>query len=146
MAIMAVIVFTGVFAIVLLLSMSFDSSGVESRKKTKQRLDSISLAADRSPQDEGIGLVREELLSSIPWLDRWFQRQDFFAGLRKLLNQADVPWTIIGLLLMSLGSWVVAGAAVFIRTNDPTISILIGAAAAAGPILSVSFNRSHRVE
>jgi tight adherence protein B len=131
---------------VLLLSMSFNSSGVEARKKTKQRLDSISLAADRSPQDEGIGLVREELLSSIPWLDRLFQRQDFFAGLRKLLNQADVQWTIMGLLLMSLGSWVVAGALVFIRTNDPTISILIGAVAAVGPYLFVRFKRSQRLE
>src|SRR5260370_5365592 len=142
MAIMAVIVFTGVFAIVLLLSMSFDSSGVEARKKTKQRLDSISLAADRSPQDEGIGLVREELLSSIPWMNRWLQRQDFFAGLRKLLNQADVQWTIVGLLGMGVASWAVVGAIIFMRTNDPTLSALIGAGAAAGPFLFVRFKRS----
>ena len=146
MPIMAVIVFTGVFAMVLLLSMSFDSSGVEARKKTKQRLDSISLAADRSPQDEGIGLVREELLSSIPWMNRWLQRQDFFAGLRRLLNQADVQWTIVGLLGMSVGSWVVAGALVFMRTNDPVISALVGAGAAAGPFLFVRFKRSQRFE
>jgi tight adherence protein B len=146
MSIMAVVVFTGVFAIVLLLSMSLDSSGVEARKKTRQRLDSISLAADRSPQDEGVGLVREELLSSIPWMNRWLQRQDFFAGLRKLLNQADVQWTIVGLLGMSVGSWVVAGAAVFMRTNDPAVSALIGAGAAAGPFFFVRFKRSQRFE
>jgi tight adherence protein B len=146
MPFMAVIVFTGVFAMVLLLSMSFDSSGVEARKKTKQRLDSISLAADRSPQDEGIGLVREELLSSIPWMNRWLQRQDFFAGLRKLLNQADVQWTIVGLLLTSVASWVVAGAIIFMRTNNPTLSVLIGAGAAAGPLLFVRFKRSQRFE
>jgi hypothetical protein len=83
MPIMAVIVFTGVFAIVLLLSMSFIRPGSR-RRRPARHLDSISLAADRSPQDEGIGLVRGELLSSIPWMNRWLQRQDFFAGLRKL--------------------------------------------------------------
>jgi tight adherence protein B len=142
--ILAVGVFTGVFAIVLLLSMSFDSSGVEARKKTKQRLESISLAAERSPQDEGIGLVREEILSSMPWLNRWLQSQDLFLGLRKMLTQADMQWTIMGLLLMSAGSWVVTGAAVFMRTNDPTLSALIGAGAALGPFLYVRFKRSQR--
>jgi tight adherence protein B len=146
MSVLAVVVFTGVFAIVLLLSMSFDSSGVEARKKTKERLDSISLAADRSPQDEGIGLVREEILSSIPWMNQWLQRQDLFAGLRKLLSQADMQWTIVGLLGMSVASWVVAAAGVFMRTNDPTISALIGAGAAAGPFLFVRFKRSQRFE
>ncbi len=130
----------------LLLSMSFDSSRVEARKKTGQRLDSISLAADRSPEDEGIGLVREELLSSIPWMNRWLQRHDFFGGLRKLLNQADVRWTITGLLGMSLASWAVAGAAVFMRTNNPTLSALIGAGAAVGPFLFLRFKRSQRFE
>src|SRR6266700_7596905 len=143
---LAVVVFASVFAIVLLLSMSFDSSRVESRKKTGQRLDSISLAADRSPQDEGIGLVREELLSSIPWMNRWLQRHDFFGGLRKLLNQADVRWTITGLLGMSMASWAVAGAAVFMRTNNPTLSALIGAGAAVGPFLFLRFKRSQRFE
>lgn len=42
MSAVVVLVFIGVFAVVLLLSMSFDSSGVEARKKTKQRLESIS--------------------------------------------------------------------------------------------------------
>src|SRR4029077_18402107 len=116
----------------------------EARKKTKQRLDSISLAAERSPQDEGIGLVREELLSSMTWMNRWLQSQDVFVGLRKMLTQADMQWTIMGLLLMSAGSLAVAGAAVFIRTNDPTMSALIGAGAALGPFLYVRFKRSQR--
>jgi tight adherence protein B len=146
MPILVVVVFTGVFAIVLLLSMSFDSSGVDVRKKTKQRLDSISLAAARSPQDEGIGLIREELLSSIPWMNRWLQRQDFFARLRKYLKQADLQWTITKLVAMSVAAWVVAGAALFFRTNDATLSTLIGAGAAAGPFLFVRFKRSQRFE
>jgi tight adherence protein B len=146
MPILVVVVFTGVFAIVLLLSMSFDSSGVDVRKKTKQRLDSISLAAARSPQDEGIGLIREELLSSIPWMNRWLQRQDFFARFRKYLKQADLQWTITRLVAMSVAAWVAAGAALFFRTNDATLSTLIGAGAAAGPLLFVRFKRSQRFE
>jgi tight adherence protein B len=146
MPIVVVFVFAGVFAIVLLLSMSFDSSGVEARKKTKQRLDSISLAADRSPLDEGTGLVREELLSSLPWMNRWLQRQDFLGGLRKLLNQAELEWTLVGLFGMCLLAWIAAGGAVFMRTNDPKMAALIGAGAAAGPLLYVRFKRSQRFD
>jgi tight adherence protein B len=146
MSVLAVLVFTGVFAIVLLLSMSIDSSGVEARKQTRQRLDSISLAAERSPQDDDIGLVREELLSSAPWLNQWLQRQDLFAGLRKLLDQAEIHWTVMGLLLMSAASWALSGAAVFMRTDDFMVSALVGAAAAVGPFLFVRFKRTQRFE
>ena len=65
MSAVVVLVFIGVFAVVLLLSMSFDSSGVEARKKTKQRLESISLAAARSPQDEGVGLDTKRRSSAV---------------------------------------------------------------------------------
>src|SRR2546427_10440983 len=109
MSLIIVLVFCAVFAIVLLLSMSFDSSGVQSRKQTQQRLESISLAASRQPQDEAIGLVREELLSSLPLVSQWLQRLDLFAGPRRLLRQADMTWTVMGGLLMSLFSALVAG-------------------------------------
>lgn len=146
MPILVAFVFFGAFAIVLLLSMSFDSSGVQARKKTQERLDSISLAAERSPQDEGIGLVREEILSSIPWVNRWLQRQDLLAGLRKVLNQADLSWTIAGFMAMSLVAAVVVGGAVYMRTNDPPMSVLLGAGAAAGPYLYLRFKRTQRFE
>lgn len=146
MPILVAFVFFGAFAIVLLLSMSFDSSGVQARKKTQERLDSISLAAERSPQDEGIGLVREEILSSIPWVNRWLQRQDLLSGLRKVLNQADLSWTIAGFMAMSLVAAVVVGGAVYMRTNDPPMSVLLGAGAAAGPYLYLRFKRTQRFE
>src|SRR2546427_8510224 len=39
---------------------------VQARKQTQGRLDSISLAAQREPQDEALALLREEYLSSVP--------------------------------------------------------------------------------
>ena len=144
MSMLIVLVFCGVFAIVLLLSMTFDSSGVQSRKQTQQRLDAVSLAADREPQDEAIGLVREELISSLPLLNQWLQRMDLFTGLRRLLNQADMTWTVMGVLLMSLLSAFVAGTAIYLRTNAIFLSVLLGAAASAGPTLYILQKRSQR--
>ena len=79
-------------------------------------------------------------------MNRWLQRQDFLGGLRKLLNQADMGWTLAGLLALTLVAWVVVGAAVFLRTNDPKLATIIGAAAAVGPLLYVRFKRNQRFE
>src|SRR2546427_2039459 len=146
MPLLAIVVFIGAFAIVLLLSMSFDSSGVQSRKQTQQRLESISLARERNPQDEGVNLIREELLSSIPWINRWLQRGDAFGGLRNLLSQADLQWTVLGVLVASMACWVVVGMAVFLRTEVIPLSAVLGAVAAAGPLAFVFAKRSQRFE
>ncbi len=146
MSVIVVAVFAAVFAIILLLSMTFDSSGVQARKQTKERLDSISLAVQRQPEDEGVGLLREELLSSTPWLHQWLQRQNLFAGLRNLLNQADMKWTVGGVVVMSLASWVVVGVAVYLRTNTPLVSVMLGSIGAISPILFISFKRSKRFD
>src|SRR5258708_6830345 len=101
MVFVIVAVFAAVFAIVLVLSMSFDSSGVQARKHTKERLDSISLAAKREPENEGVSLLREELLSSAPWLDQYLRRLDLFGGLRTRLSQADLKWNVVQVLTTS---------------------------------------------
>ena len=144
MSLIIVLVFCGVFAIVLLLSMSFDSSGVRARKQTQQRLESISLAANAEPQDEAIGLLLEEHVAFLPLVNQWLQRLDLFAGLRRLLKQADVTWTVMGVLLMSLVSAFVAGTAVYLRTNGTFLSVLLGAAASTGPMLYILQQRSYR--
>jgi tight adherence protein B len=146
MSLLVIAVFAAVFAIVLLLSMSIDSSGVQARKQTKERLDSISMAVERQPEDEGVGLLREELLSSAPWFYQWLQRQNLFAGLRNLLNQADMKWTVGGVVVMSLASWVVVGVAVYLRTNTPLLSVMLGAIGAISPSLYISFKRSQRFD
>ena len=70
MTVIIIAVFSAVFAIILLLSMSFDSSGVQSRKQTRDRLAAIAPAAALEQQDEGAGLLRDEVHgSSIGWID-----------------------------------------------------------------------------
>src|SRR5437868_4100378 len=111
MSMFVVLVFFGVFAIVLLLSMSFDSSGVQARKETQERLESITLAVNRKPDDEAIGLIREDLLSSLPALNAWLQRLELFGRLRKLLRQAELDWMMTSVLGMSLACAAVIGLA-----------------------------------
>jgi tight adherence protein B len=146
MPFVAVAVFAAVFAIVLLLSMSFDSSGVQKRKQTQERLDSISLAAKRSPEDEGVILLREELLSAIPWVDRLLRRLNVFDGLRELLTQAELSWTVLQVLGTSLATGLVIGVAFYLRTNTPVVSLVVGAAGGTGPVLYILFKRSRRFD
>src|SRR6478672_9724736 len=137
-------VFSAVFAIILLLSMSFDSSGVQARKQTQQRLDSISLAAGRAPEDENISFLREELFSAAPWMDRWLQGMDLFSGLSRLLNQADTKWTVMQTLVASLASAVVVGIAAFLRTDAILFALLLSVAGGASPFLYILYKRSQR--
>jgi len=138
-------VFSAVFAIILLLSMSFDSSGVQSRKQTRDRLAAIAPAAALEQQDEGAGLLRDEVHgSSIGWIDERLKSINLFGQIRELLVQAEMKWTVGGLLIMSMASWVVVALAVFLRTNVLWLSALLGAIGAAGPISYVRFKRSQR--
>ena len=134
MPVIIIAVFSAVFAIVLLLSMSFDSSGVQSRKQTRDRLAAIAPAAALEQQDEGAGLLRDEVRgSSIGWIDERLKSINLFGQIRELLVQAEMKWTVGGLLIMSLASWVVVALAVFLRTNVLWLSALLGAIGAAGP-------------
>jgi tight adherence protein B len=146
MPFVAVAVFAAVFAIVLLLSMSFDSSGVQKRKQTQERLESISMAAQRTPEDEGVVLLREELLSAIPWIDQLLRRLDLFDGLRTLLSQAELSWNVMQVLVGSLATALVVGVAVFLRTNTTVVSVALGAAAGTGPVFFIFFKRSQRFD
>ncbi len=56
-------------------------------KQTLARLDSVSPASKLAAVDEVAMLKREELLSSIPWFDRWLRSLDLFGRLRMLLLQ-----------------------------------------------------------
>jgi tight adherence protein B len=91
-----------------------------------------------------VDIRRQELLSSIPWLNRWLQRIDLFPRLRLLLYQAELNWTVGGLLLMCTFAWVIAGNVIYWRTEAGVFSAVVGAFASGGPLLYVLHKRSRR--
>lgn len=144
MLLIVVIVFIAVFAAVVLVVSALNAGTSEQQRQVLDRLDSISMAAKRAPQEEGLSLLREEMLSSVPWINRWLQEVDLFPRLRQLLREADLRWTVARLLLMALGCAVAVALGVYWRTTELALSVILGAGGATLPFLYVLYVRNER--
>ena len=145
MMVITIAVFAGVFLVAALLLAAGGAGTMEQQKQTLSRLDSV-LAGARTSGDEVLDIRRQELLSSIPWLNRWLQKIDLFPKLRLLLYQADLKWTVGGLLLMCAFLWVIAANALYWRTGAVAFSVLLGSIAGAAPMAYVLSKRSSRFD
>lgn len=142
MLLIIIAVFFAVFSLVSLLMIAAGTGASQQLKQTLARLDSVLIPT--GVQDEVVNIRREELLSTIPWLNRWLLRMDFFPRLRLLLYQADLNWPVGRLVVMCIFCWVAAGNLVYWRTGAGFFSTLIGAALGAVPLLYVRFKRTQR--
>jgi tight adherence protein B len=141
-----VLAFVSAFIVAALLMAAFQAGASKTRREALARLDTVTLPSRQAGVDELVILKREELLSSIPWFDRWLRSFDFFRRLRLLLRQADVSWTVGGLTAASLGCWVLAAAVLYLRTGTLIPAALLGAAAATIPWLVLLRKRARRFD
>lgn len=141
---LVVMVFVAAFAVTALVLVTMGAGASRQLKDTLARLDSVSATSQQAAIDEVAIVKREELLSSIPWLDRWLRTVDLFGRVRLLLYQSDTKWTAGGVLLASLGCGALAAAAVYFRTEVLPFSLLLGAGAACLPWLYVLYKRRSR--
>jgi tight adherence protein B len=144
MLMVVLLVFFAAFVVTGLLLAASGTGASGTLKQTLARLDAVSTASKLPAVDEVALLKREELLSSIPWFDRWLRSLNIFGRLRLLLQQADVTRTVGGLLLASLGLWALAAVLLYWRTNAPIPAVLIGVSAGAIPWLYVLQKRAQR--
>lgn len=147
MLLILILVFVGVFTVAVLLMTAAGTGASKDTKKTLAMLDS-ALATTPSfaakVEDEIIDIRRQELLSSIPLLNRWLIKLDLAPRLRALLYQANLKWTVGGLLLMSLASGIFLGYAVYWRTAVLVLALILFVAGASLPILYVLWKRGQR--
>ncbi len=147
MVVIIIFVFLGVFAVVALL---LAASGTGASKQSKQmlaRLDSV-LATTSAKADLGDLLVdvrKDELMSSIPWIDRALRKLELTPRLRRLLYQANLKWTVGGLVLMTLAAFAIPGYLVYLRTDAILMGLGVGAAIGYLPMAFVLQKRSKRL-
>src|SRR4051794_9246566 len=101
MGLIILLVFVAVFGVTVLI---FTAVGTGASKQTKQALallDSALVNPEGDKDDEVLDIRRRELMSSIPWLNRWLIQIDVAPRIRVMLNQAEVKWTVGGLVLMA---------------------------------------------
>jgi tight adherence protein B len=111
------------------------------------RLDS-ALATGKGKSDMSdllIDVRKNELLSTIPWIDKALRKIELTPRLRRLLYQADLKWTVGGLMLMCLAAFAIPGYLVYLRTSSIVFGLLVGAATSFAPIGYVFFKRNKRM-
>ncbi|MGC9199926.1 MAG: type II secretion system F family protein [Acidobacteriaceae bacterium] len=146
MLLLLILVFLGVFAV---LSLILAASSVGTSQQAKQTLALIhsALAGQQSGTNDPIVDIRKnELLSSVPWLHRWLLTVEVAPRLRNLLYQADVRWTVGGLLLMSGTCFLIPIYLIYLRTGTLIFAMLIGLLVGCAPLLYVLYKRRLRFD
>jgi len=68
-----------------------------------ERLSTVHLASERQPSEE-LALLRDELLSEIPALNRILQRSPRISSLQHVLTQADVKMRAGKFIVLTVGA------------------------------------------
>ena len=144
MALVTVLVFLGVFALVGSLMFATGNSSTRQAKKVKAGLES-ALASDSSISSEDtIDFRKSDDLSAMPWLNATLQKLDVAPRLRTLMSQATVKWTTGSLLLMSLVAFTAPAFVIYRRSSSILFALLSGLVCGSLPIAYVYMKRRQR--
>ncbi len=146
MVLIIVLVFLGVFAVVSLIMVASGSNASQESKLVSDRLDSV-LAIEKKPDMSNliVDVRKSEVVSSIPWIDRFLREIEFVPRVRRLLAQADLKWTVGGLVLMSAAAFIFPAYLVYLRTGRFLVGVAAGIAIGSIPTLFVLKKRSYRL-
>lgn len=144
MLLVLVLVFLSVFVVFTLLLIASGTGASQQTKQVLAVLESALATNNPDTQDQIVDLRKNELLSAIPWINRWLLKIELAPRLRTLLYQANLKWTAGGLILMSFVCGLVPAYLVYLRTATPIFSVLIGLLMAGAPFAFVLHKRSQR--
>src|SRR5437899_12894243 len=92
----------------------------------RSRLQSVERAASRKPSEE-LALLRDELLSEIPALNRLLARSNRITHLQRYLSQADMKMRAGKFVLISACTSIVAGTLLFAFTRVAMFALIAAA-------------------
>jgi tight adherence protein B len=95
--------------------------------------------------DAEVQLVRRELLSEIPWVNRILLGMRTISAFKKIIDQAASEITVMRLLLFSLTAGVLAFLAVIMISPSYLLAVFFGILATAVPTLHILARRKRRL-
>ena len=138
-------VLTFLVVVVLILGIWVFASGEGAQEQVRKRMSAVHKAEKRGEVNIGLKLVRDEMMSSVPWLHRLMLQWSWSTKLQDYLMQSGWAIKPAKLLLMSavlgLGSYLVSS----YFLPHFYFSLPIAAAAAAIPFVVVTIKRQMRL-
>ncbi len=144
MTLLVVLVFSGVFSVLTLLLFASGAAVSKETKQTMINLESVLAASPSASHDPIVNLRKDELLSAIPWINRWLLKIEFAPYLRGVLYQANLNWTAGVLILMSGVCFVIPTYLIYLRYGALILSMLIGLLLGSAPLVFVLQKRRRR--
>ncbi len=136
------LVFVGVFALIALPLAAMGPSS--SAKQALATLDSAIKVDRRDLLPQKLNVRKNELLSSIPWLNQKLLKFELTPYLRKILSQADLDWSAGRLMLLCAAGFVVPTYALLETTNSNLLAFVTGGILGVLPYAFVLFKRQRR--
>jgi tight adherence protein B len=128
------------YALYLVTSRSSDKK----RALLNERL-AEAIRSSVNSSDLDVQLAREELLSEIPWLNRYLLKLALPSRIKRTIDQADLNITVVRLVLFSLTAGVLAFLAVSMVSTSYLLMGLCGVIAAVLPFMHVLAKRKKRM-
>lgn len=146
MLLLLVLVFAGVFAVLTLLLIAGGTGASQRTKQTLAVLESALASHSTESHDQIVDVRKSELLSAVPWINRWLMKIEVAPRLRSLLYQANLKWTAGGTLMMSATCFLIPAYLIYLRTGVVIVALLIGLLLGSAPTLFVLYKRRQRFE
>ncbi len=110
----------------VLIAAASGSGATEQTRAIMTRLESAIAVGKPEMADLIVDVRKNELMSSIPWLDRYLSKLELTPRIRRFLYQANVKWTVGGLSLLCGACFIVPAYLVYWRTGVVILSLAIG--------------------
>lgn len=138
------IVFAAAFGITVMVLLAVSARTAEAREQTMVRLQSIAVVPQDVHQPENLDIMREEVLSNIPWLNELLKAADISPAMRKILRQANLEWTLSSIILGSIFLCFGTALLIYMRTGALLVAVIIGLYLGSVPWMLVLRKRKKR--
>jgi tight adherence protein B len=146
MGLIAGLVFVGVFVVIALPLVGSALSPSRSARQAVATLDSALKLESRGKQAvQDMNLRKNEVLSSIPWLNKKLLKFELTPYLRGMLAQAALNWSAGRLLVMTAAAFVLPAYVLFLYFQSYLVSLGAGLVLGAVPLGIVLVKRRRRM-
>ncbi|MDR3725630.1 MAG: type II secretion system F family protein [Terracidiphilus sp.] len=146
MMLIVILAFLGTFTLIAAPLIAATRAPSERSKQVMSALDSALASESPVRRQKTIEFRKQELFSSIPWLNHNLLRLELGPRLRRLLDQADLKWTPGRLLLLCGVCAVVPAYLANLRFQHVFPALLMGLLTGAAPMGWVLLKRAKRME
>lgn len=145
MLLLVLLIFAGVFGTVATLLMLVGKGGGSRSNKQVVATLETAIGSHNAPQIQPeITFHKSDKASAIPWLNKHLARMNVVPRLQRLLNQANLKWTVGALMLFCAACFGIPSYLLHLCTGTVLFPCIVGAGLSMMPLLYVLFVRGRR--